>query len=150
MAPRNKLNKRLVIFTVCGITAMLLAAGSPKTSTTNIAPDITVTTIARDRNHHGLDDAWTDVIKRGGARVAAITRSLTKSGTTNITSSFLVDNSIVLTTIDADGDGCFDKFFIQSPTSDNVEGFSRNATGGILPLPKSEIEKFKTEIKKFR
>ena len=132
---------------VCAVGAvLLLAAGPPKITATRIEPDVTINTIARDKNHSGFDDTWTEVIKRGAARVAIVTKSLSKSGVTNVTSLLLLGD-IMVTVIDKPT--LPQVIYIEDGATRKVEGFRRSMDGDFRPLPEAEIETFKQETRQW-
>jgi hypothetical protein len=145
------MNRLLVIFRFSCLyfIAIIAVADDPKIVATNISSNVTMVIVAVEKNRNGIYNKWIKVVKRDGKRIAIITKCITDEGLTNITSSFIVDNAIVLTTVNTNGNNNSEKFFIINPTTRNVEGFISTSMGDIRPLPESELMQYKSEIKNF-
>ena len=139
-----------ILFCLCLILTALALTAANQITKTNTSTDIIIETITNDKSHDDVRNSQTEFTRRNGSIISIVKKSVTKTGITNITASFLVDNSIVLTTVDLNGDGKPEKFFIESPITHNVEGFTNVSTSNPRPLATSELQKFKEDIKPFQ
>jgi len=147
--PELNMNKWTLPFIVVFILVGTLWAGDSYIVVEKIPPDVSITRINRESTQKHPANKLTKIVRKGKSKIAIITTTVNSDGVTNVTSSYLVNNAIILTTVETGVGGKSMRLFLVNQATHGIEGFLKTPAGDILSLDKSEVEKFTTDSSKF-
>ncbi len=121
-------------------------SGGHRSDSSSGTNDITTKVSERDRDKDGKPDSRTEQYFRNGQRVMVVMSRVNAKGGWNVTSrAYHVGGKTVSIEGDDDGDGVFETLIVYRADSDDMEVFTRDASGSVRPASTQVLEAHKRQ-----